>query len=212
MHYALGAIKTDTIEFQQGKSYSERSERFQFEDFSFDVKVTSIAESKIPSYIYMTVAKAAEFEELLSRENVKQLAAQINKPNNTSGITRADFVESYNAALREDDQLKTGKPPGYFNKFIIDNNDVEESDSAEGRIVYFKLGEENINLDGFNITFGCLEGEKYLRAISYKAEYKVTNFPSEGSLPFQAAAVVHALYRDVHWRKILDHFLIVFDE
>ena len=50
VHYALGAIKTDTIEFQQGKSYSERSERFQFEDFSFDVKVTSIKEVVVNSH------------------------------------------------------------------------------------------------------------------------------------------------------------------
>ena len=79
--------------------YSDWSERFQFEDFSFDVKVTSIKEVDVHSHVYITVAKDAEFEELLSRENVKQFAAQINKPNNTLGITRADFVESYNAAL-----------------------------------------------------------------------------------------------------------------
>lgn len=202
------------MELRSGKSYPERSERFQFEDFSFDVKVTLISERKIFSYVYMTVAKAAEFEELLSRENVRQLAAQINKPNNTLGITRADFVESYNEALREVEQLKTGEPPGYFNKFIIDNNDVEERDSAQGRVVYFKLSEENINLDGYNITFGCLECEKYLRAIFYKSVlvYKARDVPDSRDLSFQAEnagliaeAVVRALYRDVHWRKILDH-------
>ena len=75
MQYPLDVTKANII-LQSGKSYSERSERFQFEDTFFDVKVTSISEDVNP-YIYMTVAKAAEFEELLSRENVRQFAAQI---------------------------------------------------------------------------------------------------------------------------------------
>ena len=110
--------------------------------------------------------------------------------------------------MREVEQLKTKKPPGYFDRFIIDNNDVKESDSTKGRIVYFNFGEENINLGGWNIiAFGCLEGEKYLRAIFYKSEYKATAVHDSDSV-FQEAVVVRALYKNdlyIHWKKFLEH-------
>ena len=100
----VGNAKEATLNALINRPQATMSERFQFEDASFVVTVSSFnVEGKFRTDLYMTVTKDAEFEKLLSRENVRQLAVSVSKSDNVSGktldISRADFVKSCNEAL-----------------------------------------------------------------------------------------------------------------
>ena len=101
--YVGNAIKT-TLGALIRRPQATMSERFQFDGVSFVVTVTSLnVGGKSRTDLYMTVAKYAEYENLLSRENIRQLAESVSKfddvSGNTLGIARADFVKGCNAAL-----------------------------------------------------------------------------------------------------------------
>ena len=175
------------------------SERFQFEGASFVVTVNSFRVGENPRVdLYMTVTKDAEFENLLSHENINQLATSTGKSDSEKnlGITREEFIKNFNDALPECAPILKINPPAYYNKFIIDNNAVEEFDSENGHIVYFKLGEKNIKL-------GYLERENFLAAIFYSERlvHEEKRIPEGDSTLL--LSVMRALYKHVDFKSVL---------
>ena len=103
----VGNATMSTLDALINCPQATKSERFQFDGASFAVTVTSlnIGGGKCRTDVYMTVTKDAEYENLLSYENVRQLAASVSKSDEVSGrtlgISRADFVRGCNEALLE---------------------------------------------------------------------------------------------------------------
>lgn len=179
------------------------SERFQFDGASFVVTVSSFnINGNFRTDLYMTVAKDVDYENFLSHENVRQFAASVSKSNdvsgNTLGIDRADFVKGCNAALLESAHAQNEKPLSYYDRFILDNNAVEEFDSEGGRVVYFKLGEKNIRL-------GCFERENSLAAIFCSSEIESREDQKINSNPILMMSAVRSFYRGVDLKEIFNH-------
>ena len=209
--YVGNAVKS-TLGALINRPQATMSERFQFEGASFVVTVNSFDTGKnFRTDLYMTVAKDAEYENLLSRENVRQLAASVSKSNDTSenpphtsdgksslSMSHADFVQGCNAALLESAHAQDEKPLSYYDRFILDNNAVEEIDVENGRIVYFKLGEKNIKL-------GCFERENSLAAIFYSSELELRDDRNINSDPILMLSAVRSFYKGVDLKKISNH-------
>lgn len=212
--YVGNAIKT-TLGALVSRPQATMSERFQFDGVAFVVTVTSLdIGGKYRTDLYMTVAKDAEYENLLSRENVRQLAASVSKPDKglenpppspagknsekDLGISRADFVKGCNAALLESAHAQDRQPLSYYDKFILDNNAVEELNAEDGRIVYFKLGEKNVRL-------GCFERENSLVAIFYSSELELIGDRRLESDPILMMSAVRSFYKDIELKKVFNH-------
>ena len=199
----VGNAMNTTLDALISRPQATMSERFQFDGASFFVTVTSLnVGGKCRTDLYMTVAKDAEYENLLSRENVRQLAASVSKydavSEKTLEISRADFVKGCNAALLESAHAQDRKPLNYYDRFILDDNAVEELDAEGGRIVYFKLGEKNIKL-------GCFERENSLAAIFYSSELELRDDRNINSDPILMLSAVRSFYKGVDLKKISNH-------
>lgn len=199
----VGNAKKATLNALINRPQATMSERFQFEDASFVVTVSSFnIEGKFRTDLYMTVTKDAEFENLLSRENVRQLFASVSKSDDVSektlAISRADFVKSCNEALLESAHAQDEKPLSYYDGFILDNNAVEELDAEGGRIVYFKLGDKNIRL-------GCFEREKSLAAIFCSSELESREDQKLENDPILLLSAVRSFYKGVDLKKVFNH-------
>ncbi len=157
----------------------------------------------IRSDLYITVAKDAEYENILSHENVKQFAATFSNSNEVAGkdlgISRADFVKGCNAALLETAHALDKKPLNYYDRFILNDNAVEEFDAESGRIIYFKLGEKNIKL-------GCFKRENNLAAIFYSSEMELHGDRILNSDQILILSVLRSFYKGVDFKKISNHF------
>lgn len=200
--YVGNAIKT-TLDVLIRRPQATMSERFQFDGASFVVTVTSLnVGGKCRTDLYMTVAKDAEYENLLSRENVRQLAESVSKSDavseKTLEISRADFVKGCNAALLESAHAQDRKPLNYYDRFILDDNAVEELDAEGGRVVYFKLGEKTVKL-------GCFERENSLAAIFYSSELELRDDRNIDSDPILMLSAVRSFYKGVDLKKISNH-------
>ena len=86
----------------------------------------------------------------------------------------------------------------YYDRFILDDNAVEELDAEGGRIVYFKLGEKNIKL-------GCFERENSLAAIFYSSELELRDDRNINSDPILMMSAVRSFYKGVDLKKISNH-------
>lgn len=200
--YVGNAIKT-TLDVLIRRPQAIMSECFQFDGASFVVTVTSLnVGGKSRTDLYMTVAKDAEYENLLLRENVRQLASSVSKSDavseKTLEISRADFVRGCNAALLESAHAQNRKPLNYYDRFILDDNAVEELDAESGRVVYFKLGEKTVKL-------GCFERENSLAAIFYSSELELRDDRNIDSDPILMLSAVRSFYKGVDLKKISNH-------
>ena len=199
----VGNAKEATLNALINRPQATMSERFQFEDASFVVTVSSFnVEGKFRTDLYMTVTKDTEFENLLSRENVRRLVASVSKSDNVSGkilgISRANFIRGCKAALLESAHAQDEKPMSYYDRFILDDNVVEELDAEGGRIVYFKLGEKNIRL-------GCFEREKSLAAIFCSSELESCEDQKLENDPILLLSAVRSFYKGVDLKKVFNH-------
>ena len=197
--------------------FTNISDKFNFKDTFFVITLNSSMtkqEKYIYSNVYMTVTKNAEFEDLMAMENVRALAAKIHTPDNVPenpnptsdsklsnknlNITRADFVRGCNAALLESAHAQDKNPLSYYDKFLLDNNAVEEFDSEDGHTIYFKLGEKNIRL-------GCFERENSLAAIFCSSEMNSNGDKELESDLILMLSVVRSFYKNVDLKKIFNH-------
>lgn len=211
LEYVSNSIQS-TLNALINSQQATMSERFQFDDAAFVITVTSLyIGRKSRTDLYMTVTKDTEYENLLSYENVKQLAESVSKSNDESksppasvhsdkflNITRADFIRGCNAALLESAHAQNKNPLSYYDKFILDNNAVEEFDSEDGHTIYFKLGEKNIRL-------GCFERENSLAAIFCSSEMNSNGDKELESDLILMLSAVRSFYKNVDLKKIFNH-------